>query len=297
MADITSKIDLDNVLASIGNPVLAPAQYTLLAYLSELVNNGITASDLFTALNSTNLNLSKADLDTIVTNTVPILTALNSTNINLSKTDLDSINTQEIANLIIQNDILASNGLPVASPVQYTLLDRLKTLDNDIQITNNAFFITGYANLRQSNNTPYLANQAISMSVGVTSNKFVFGSINANKIIQIDEIDFASNNSTSVSMFAPILYLSSTSLPVTDGVIPTIFEAILFSGLVFNAPALSKIPGQTNNSWINSPNINNLNMKIQLDVNGYLYWYLSTSVGWTPQSQETISITLKGRYL
>ena len=94
MADITSKIDLDNVLASIGNPVLAPAQYTLLAYLSTLVSTGITASTLFTALNSTNLNLSKADLDTIVTNTVPILTALNSTNINSSKIDLDNLITQ-----------------------------------------------------------------------------------------------------------------------------------------------------------------------------------------------------------
>jgi len=55
-------------------------------------------------------------------------TPLNSTNLNLAKADLDNIDTQAIAQLVVQADLLASVGMPVIAPVQYTMLDYLREI-------------------------------------------------------------------------------------------------------------------------------------------------------------------------
>ena len=305
MADITSKIDLDNLLASIGNPVLAPAQYTLLAYLSTLVSNGITASTLFTALNSTNLNLSKADLDTIVTNTAPILTALNSANINSSKTDLDTIVTNTTPILTALN----STNINSSKIDLDNLITQLTTLNNTVSLLStssnqllqtNPFFNVLLTIIRPNNTTAYVPNASINNYVTSTDLYWAFGIGNANKLVQIDEVNIF-NTCQNSPLMTPTIYISPfafTPIGNGDNMVPqfTYLTEVVYMETVVGS-IMIKIPGYSGNINILKSTILNVNIKQQCDSNGSLHALIVTSSAYTPQPDEQTLIYLKGRYL
>jgi hypothetical protein len=111
LALTTEKTDLDNIDNNIGQAITIPAPYTVLDRLKEIAINTSagSGSSNFTTTNSTNVDLSKTDLDDI-------------------RLDQGLIVDNGNAEVITQNLILGSTGLPVVSPLQYTVLDRLKQI-------------------------------------------------------------------------------------------------------------------------------------------------------------------------
>jgi hypothetical protein len=65
----TEKTDLDSLVLQVGEVQAIPTANTVLDRLKTIATNTGVSSSNFTATNSTNVNLSKTDLDTILTNT------------------------------------------------------------------------------------------------------------------------------------------------------------------------------------------------------------------------------------
>jgi len=222
-------------------------------------------------------------------------TSLNSANTDLSKADLDSINTQQIASLIIVNDILASIGLPVLSPVQYTILDRLKSIDNDIQNSNNPFFESNNSITRPNNSTAYAAYQAFSASTSSPTVSNIL--LKPNSMIQIDEILLVDTN-TNIPAITPAIYLTEipTVVNFTDGIVPSL-QSNLPSTEIIEGGGMTRIPGNSTNYNVLKFAIINLNIKMKTDANGYIYYGIVPISAFVPIPNEILTIIIKGRYL
>jgi hypothetical protein len=198
------------------------------------------------------------------------------------KTDLDSLVNQI--------------GEVQINPTQYTVLERLKQLEASNNIITNPFFEIKANIIRPSNVIAYAINQAVSISaIATNSLYFDFGVVNANKIIEINDIVFVSDNQNSPDI-SPQLYISEqlSDVAFQDGVVPVLTSV---QNLVFIPNSgLTKLLG-------NSTNWNYLRIAVQfgekmiLDANGKLYYGIVSSTVVTPKSGGLYAISLKGRYL
>jgi hypothetical protein len=262
MGTRTETTDLDHTILQIGEVVLSPVQYTIQDRLKTINTNlGSIGTNNFTITNSTNTDLSKADLDTIVTNTGTIhsnLTTTNSTNIDLSKADLDSV-------LVAEN------------------------------LRNSPFFEFITSTIRPVNTTAYTVNQAYSTAVAGCS---TITTARANSMIQIDEICIVDNNTN--APITPTIYFSETPTGVTwaDQTVPNTFTQtnVPYMEIVVSS-VLVKIPGNASNVNILKSAITNLNIKLKTDASGNVYYGVVTSTVFTPISNEYFTVSVKGRYL
>jgi len=288
MALTTSKIDLDSLIVQLGQVAVSPTANTVLDRLKQIQANTLAGM-------------------------MGNFTTLNSTNTDLAKIDLDSINTQEIANLIIQNDILASNGLPVASPIQYTLLDRLKTLglqqlsqvntyQNQLFIKPTSFIISKTIT-RSANTTSYTAGQIIN-NVGSSILPYfdftTLGYPSSVRNIEIKEVQLTTNNvSGSLNVYA---YFMSSQITGswTDGTLfnPSYSNWNKTANSGISLTSLVNYPnGMTSLSQQPVPLLYGGTFRNSLDSNGFLYFALTSQGVYTTISSQIFDITIKGNIL
>jgi len=269
MALITEKTDLDNILidmnyvsdldSNMGQAILNPAQYTVLDRLKQIETNttGIGTNN-FTTTNSTNVDLSKADLDSIVVSTgIHNFTTTNSTNTDLSKADLDSI----VTNTSVNND--------------------KKLFQAIVSIT------------RPANTTAYSIGDIINNNGASSMPHFDLSSISgiANKIVEVNEVQILSN---SQNLTMPMwLFESDTigSITLTDNspFVPTVTDLDGNGGLLGQfSIALGALGVMAS--------LNNLTNKTKLDSNSFLYFVLGTNTVFTPTSGEVFKLGIKGNY-
>lgn len=322
MGTRTEVTDLDNIIKQVGEVQASPTANTVLDRLKTIATNTGSGSNNFTALNSTNVNASKVDLDNAllafgdpvnspavysmnwrmwqVAVTVQSMgqnwfSTTNSSNVDLMKTDLDNIATSTAL-------FTAANSTNInATKVNLdNMITQLGNINTNINYANTPFFNIQSYILRPANITAYTANQQINTSTTV-NNTISFDlsglSNSANKNIQIDEITII-NNGTSGTLATLNLYISETSTGNWNGKDAT---TPVFTGLntigtmeVISPGILVKIPGDASN-W-NSVKATT-NCKMWLDANSKCYLCFTSSTAYTPVSNETFAFRIRGRLL
>jgi hypothetical protein len=197
------------------------------------------------------------------------------------KTDLDSL--------------VAQVGETQANPTQYTIEDRLKTLNASIlainPITPPFFEITGVMS-KDTSITPYSDNQA-----------FATGSYNLwfNKpdtLVEITEMILVDDNQNS-PLITPNLFLceENSTLNWVQGIIPNLNTFDVAKLEIITGQIMVKIPGNSSNLNVLKTPIINQNIIMKTDSNGNLYFGITTSSVFTPKSLEEIQLTIKGRFV
>ena len=164
----------------------------------------------------------------------------------------------------------------------------------------NPFFNILLSFYRPNNTTAYSANASINSLVTSNDLTWAFGAGNANKLVQIDEVNIF-NTCTNSPLMTPTIYISPVSFVSTgngDNSIPllTLTSAVSSMETIVGS-IMTKIPGYSSNINILKSSILNLNIKQQCDSSGYLHALLVTSSAYTPIAFEQTYIYLKGRYL
>jgi hypothetical protein len=274
MALITEKTDDDSIVSQIGETQINPTQYTIEDRLKTLNASVLT-------INPTSGNF----------------TTTNSSNIDASKSDLDNILIANDASVISTNLILASEGLPVLAPVQYTMLDRLITLNNSLNNVNKSFNIHAQI-IRPANTTTYGTGFNIINNSGSTILPyFDFSSLGINKNIEIKNIDIASNNAFSPTNYYIIFIKNSTVGSWGDGVnyVPSYANSDISQNFA-TLPVLSNGYTGSYNQVQSNQLVSGGRIRTKIDNNGFLYFVLY-SPSMTPGSAQIIDITVCGTIL
>jgi len=280
--EVTEIIEIENL---IGQVQVSPTSNTILDRLKQIqTNTGSIGTNNFTTTNSTNVDLSKADLDTINT-----ATALINTNLGTVITNLGTINTSTLSG----NTLIGTTNTEITTLSNTASL--LSTSSNQVLQINPFFEVTASIQ-RPNNTTAYAVNQAF----GNGNNNLLSLGIGT-KMIQIDEVILYDNNTNS-PLITPNIYFaeSLTLLNWADQVVPSSpfnsFGNMIGIEEVSNL-VLTKIPGSSTNLNTLKSLATNLNIKIKTDSNGYVYWGIITSSIFTPIAYEQVQITIKGRFL
>jgi hypothetical protein len=149
---------------------------------------------------------------------------------------------------------------------------------------------------RPTNTTAYAIGQAFGLS-SASSSSMTLGY--PNKMIQIDEILITDDNQNSPLM-TPTIVLSELASNVlfTDQIIPsfTVLNNVAQCEILVGT-ILVKIAGNSANlNTLKIPNTIN-NIKLKTDASSKIYFGFITSTVFTPKSNETCALTIKGHYL
>jgi len=285
----------------------------------------------FTALNSTNVDLSKGLLEDIKTNTTGMgtsqFTALNSTNVNTSKADLDLIVATQNASVISTDLTLASIGLPVIAPTQYTLLERLKNIEtntlSEFTALNSANIDLSYAELQDINTYTYYDyinhidtrfTSTIEITRPADTTAYTKGDIiNGNGLtamgifdlsstpyanfrnVKIDTITVASSGVCDVNVILyPVATLGAQTFSDNDVFNPAYADFIKVHSFCSIA-TLTTMSVTTPNIYETQTLSNGY--QIYTDNNSYLYLTLIVRTAFTPISAQKFSITIKGQLI
>lgn len=150
---------------------------------------------------------------------------------------------------------------------------------------------------RPSNAIPYGVNQSFGSGIF----NLYFGTQNANKFVQITEANLIDDN-TNPTLIIPNLYLTNqqTLLFWVDQTVPNssfISNQSLENIEIINGLTMVKVPGNINNVNVLKSTILNLNIIMQIDTNGNLYWGVTSTNIFTPVANETINLVIKGKFL
>jgi hypothetical protein len=240
-------------------------------------------------------------LKTIATNTSTAspsnFTVTNSTNVDASKIDLDSIDSK-IGNVVL-------------NPTTNTVLDRLKQIQLNTNTSSstqyNQFYIrpTGFTIfteiVRPSNATPYILNSIINGTGLSTLPALDFSGLGSlgNRIVEINQCRIISSFGSSVAKMNPIVHLYNSNVltgsTLTDGTAfnPTYAEEILKEQIIFDSLSTIINHGSASYQILESEVLRHAT----LDANSKLYFAIINNSLYTPAIDEHIYLTIKGYVL